>query len=77
MKSKYNKQLLVGKFLSFMDSTEIPSINKKLNVQTENIYKQDSDKFLNRELKSYVVEKQEGLPKSMKDTLQRLEYKGG
>lgn len=60
-----------------MESTEIPSINKKLKVQTENIYKQDSDKFLNRELKSYVVEKQETLPKHMKDTLQRLVIKDG
>ena len=45
MNKKYNKELLVGKFLSLMESTGVATIRNSLKVQTDNIYKQNSDRF--------------------------------
>ena len=45
MSKKYNKELLVGKFLSLMETTGVASIKNSLKVHTDNIYKQNSETF--------------------------------
>lgn len=39
MNKKYNKELLVGKFLSLMEGTGVVPIKNSLKVHTDNIYK--------------------------------------
>ncbi|KAM3144912.1 hypothetical protein pb186bvf_002917 [Paramecium bursaria] len=77
MNKKYNKELLVGKFLSLMESTGVASNKCSLKVHTDNIYKQNSDKFQNKDLRIYVVERQDKLPKNFRDNLQRLVIRDG